>query len=81
LIHLSELPNSGGTISDLTDKFGWKQGALSDYCYPPLKLIRTRHAQKAETENAISSRAPWSPISQTSKNSKFKVSKKFKKIS
>jgi hypothetical protein len=32
-------------------------------------------------ENAISSRAPWSPISQTSKNSKFKVSKNSKKIS
>jgi hypothetical protein len=34
-----------------------------------------------EAENAISSRAPWSPISQTSKNSKFKVSKNSKNIS
>jgi hypothetical protein len=32
-------------------------------------------------ENAISSRAPWSPIFQTLKNSKFKVSKNSKKIS
>jgi hypothetical protein len=32
-------------------------------------------------ENAISSRAYWSPISQTSKNSKFKVLKNSKKIS
>jgi hypothetical protein len=30
-------------------------------------------------ENTISSRAPWSSIFQTSKNSNFKVPKKFKK--
>jgi hypothetical protein len=32
-------------------------------------------------ENAISSRAPWSPIFQTSKNSNFKVPKKYIKKS
>jgi hypothetical protein len=31
-------------------------------------------------QNATSSRAVWGPIFQTSKNSNFKVSKKFKKI-